>query len=239
MIPVKFRKSPEQVASYDYVDLVTRTGYRTFQGFATTDSTGTHYHLGNSTMIANIESITGYLTTGTLAGRIQITGSPVTGHTDYVQSLDIDFDLEAFKIPQIVEGVAHVNFCYKADDASNGTGIYSYFVAKLRKVSNSVESEIASTTSATLQGNADAHNYQRAVSLNITIPETSFKAGDILRLTIEGWWKDSEITTGVTLKIACDPQDRDGNDATFNLTPSTRTDITTKLILSVPFKLDV
>ena len=74
----------------------------------------------------------------------------------------------------------------------------------------------------------------RTMCVPIVIPQTHYKKGEILRLTIEGWIKKDGAGTSLGT-VSFDPQNRDGT----LITPSTDTDVTTISTFHCPFRLDL
>lgn len=159
-----FRKQSEGViASYNYTDLASGTGYITYYAGKLIDrnilSSNTFYSFPPTTTID-------------MAG---------TGNT---KRIDYDFDV-LFNTPQTIKGLGIVNVPIAvnpaAASASNG-----YVIAKLRKWDGATETEIVSNTSSTLSSTGSGYVY-RMTSIDLDIPQTLIKKGEYLRLTIEVW----------------------------------------------------
>ena len=58
-IPIKYRKSPEVIATYDWVDVANGLGFIDFKGYTTKDFASTvDYHLGSTDVYStNIDSL--------------------------------------------------------------------------------------------------------------------------------------------------------------------------------------
>jgi hypothetical protein len=127
-----------------------------------------------------------------------------------------NFDLSAFNLPKTIGGTGIVNACFYV---GSGTG---YLGVILKRVRNGVETNIV--TGVYSPNKAAVGNL--LITVPLTIPQTSFKRGDILRLRLEA--------TGASCVIAHDPQNRDG---TYNK-PSTDK-LISKMEFYCPFKLDL
>ena len=216
---LKFSTASPNIISYSYTDIAEGTGIQKFYGFQYTDSVATKYGLGDS---------------DTYGGDIDV--SVATGASEtYHKVIDYDFDLLAFNIPQTLNGTAEVVVASFVSGIVN-QGVYKYIVARIRKYSGAIESEVANATSATnyVGGNLTGKYVQ---TIRIPIDREHYKRGDILRLTIEVWVKTADDTRGEgSVGIAFDPENRDGT----YIIPSTDDPRTiTKLIFKCPFRLDL
>ena len=205
-----YQTQPSAIASYNFTDIVEGTGIVKFMAYSNKDSAGTNYNLTQQTTFysSDIELSENNSTTSAI--------------------LDKDFDLPAFNSPTTIRGTANVNVCFECDaDIQSGTG---YLIAKIRKWDGTTETEIASTQSESVTEGYAIFN------LNITVPKTHFKKGEILRLTI---YCNGTKTAGVNnfhVAFGCDPQNRDGT----YIIPSTDDPVsTTKLEFYCPFDIDL
>lgn len=211
-VPIKYRKSFEPlIASYDYTDLASGTGYNKYYLFSAYDTANT-YHLGTQVVHSNLIEYP----------------EASNNTTSFVLKIDADFDLTAFVIPQNLKGTALLNIGFYARGA-NDVDNQSYIIAKLKK--NDVE--IANGQGKTI---GDAVAVTSDITLiPIVVPLTHFKVGDILRLTIEVWIKaDAGGTCYAGFGI--DPRNRDGT----YIIPSTDTPSTiTSSNIQIPFKINL
>lgn len=138
--------------------------------------------------------------------------------------LDLDFDVVT-DVPVVIEGKVNIMVPWGL------TGIDSpyltfYMIAKLRKYSGTTETEIASTQTDSYQITANKASIWPIV---INAPETKFKKGDTIRLTLLVYDVDAGTTAaGQTFYIVHDPEDRDvltGED-------------TSVLSVNIPFVVD-
>lgn len=142
-----------------------------------------------------------------------------------------DYDVGQFNAGATIEGTAYAqgSFSVIETSGSGGSGDVSIKV-QIIKVSGGgetligeAESQSISTPSSLVVGN---------FLIPLTIPKTTFKAGDKLRFRV------SIIKTGgasgVEIAYGIDPLNRDGT----RLVPST-TDVTTTTRIDTPFKIDL
>jgi len=219
-IQKKFLKSSETLASFDWVDLASGTGFVVYKGG--TGISGASTFLSNNDFYSNtIES----LATGT--------GTTAT------KEFDLDFDLSAFNLPQTIRGTAIVTVPMGIRGESAGGKTYNmYYIAKIRKWNGTTETEVASATSDThSQVIADDARVGMTKTVQITVPATHFKKGEVLRLTIEGWaWASAGSDSDYA--IGHDPKDRNVAEIvdTDNVIPDTTPTI---LEFHVPYKVDL
>ncbi len=156
----------EVLVNYDWIDVVSATGYILFDGFNAKDSVGDKYTLIDA---SHSPALMG---TGASFSPMTI----VIGNSGL--SFDKDFDLTQFQLPRTLEGDAFV----RIPIAAGGVTISNVtIVAKIRKYTGS-EVEIISTTSDTFTALSNTNYFK---TLKLVVPKTHFKKGDVLRLTIQ------------------------------------------------------
>lgn len=214
--------------NYDWVDVADGTGAITFDAYSTSDKDGVKNKLIRSVNASNIKSITGYDSNGYDSYNINVVRMTVTDVL--TKHLDVEFSLEEFALPKIIKGKGYVNFSYIIGGISNI--VYSYFIVKLVKLSGVVETEIctAQTSTTTIYGQTKSN------SMELDIPQTSFKKGDILKLVFEGYTQKTSSggVTDIDLGIAGDPSNEAGVSEHLNMDAGK-----TRIVLIVPFKLDI
>ena len=218
-LPNKFRNESERViASYDYTDLAAATGFIKYYGSNTADNSSKNYILNTNATFSND----------------LFTEVNVGGTTGYEKGPDLDFDLAAFTMPQTIKGDALVVATMGFRNATSTYTANSYIIARVRKWDGSSETEIASSQSETYTESTHGDEVSKTKSLTITIPQTQFKVGDVLRLTIEVWG-DSADPNNLLLGLTHSPQNLEGSQ----IKPSTQDSETTQLLFFCPFKLDL
>lgn len=218
MLNNKYQTQPSTIATYNYTDIAEGTGIQLFYGFGYYNQAGTLvYGLGKSTDYSET---------------IETSSAPDdTGN--YSKVIDLDFDLNAFNLPQTARGTAQVNLTQFA--GYGGYDMANYIIARIRKWDGTTETEVASGQSAGIT--TSSNTIKKVRTIRFTVPKTHYKKGDILRLTIELWAKtQSAGYINSTAAFGHDPENRDG----ALIIPSTddpRT--TTKLLFYCPFNIDI
>jgi len=204
----------EVQASYDWIDLVSATGYVVFDGFNAADSTGDNYILLDSSHSAAM--------TPSIFSPYPSGNSPLFSAFTVAagQDCDLDFDLSPFQLPRTIEGMGIVRVPLSTA-AANAEGVY--VKARLRKWDGTSETEIVTVQSATDATFPASTEY--GLTMQLYIPKTHFKKDDILRLTIEIHSTDAD-----TIYLGHNP-----NDTQLSTVFSAGN---SRLALAIPFKLD-
>lgn len=188
-VPIVYRKGQSQALSnYDYVDIATGTGYiKLYAGKTISGASTANYALSNITYF----SVPVY---------IDKTGTSSV----YQKLIDLDFDVLLNK-PMTFRGNAIVQVPIQTDNFGAASTI-AYAIPSIKKWDGTTETLIATTTSGahTLQ---DTHG--EIFTYSIPIPLTSFKKGETLRLTIEGWAVNNTGDTAGHIRIYHDPMSRE------------------------------
>jgi len=223
-----FPPQGEILVNYDWIDITEETGYIEFDGYSVYDSTGKTSGLIRTAKAGSVKSITEYASNGYTPYNI-INGTQ-SSDANWAKTLDVDFDLTEFKLPQIIKGKGYIKLSYFVNGTNSGTN--SRIIAKIRKWDGSSETEIAS-----VQSN-DLNNYdvEKPLSMMITIPQTHFKIGETLRLTIEGWGKDTGATSSVQISIAGDPSNTAGTSSVAGVSITANN---TRIVFICPFKINI
>lgn len=213
MLNKKYQSAGSVIATYDNYDFAEGTGIVNFRGFKYDVSGSTVYGLSNQDNYS-----------------YSVETSTATADTTPAKRLDLDFDLTEFESPKTIKGTAIVSVPLGVDGNTAGGSTTGFIIAKIRKWDGTTETEIASGTSTTEAVNSGTINAVKTIKVDI--PITSFKVGDTLRLTIEGWGKHPSGFEGY-IAVGHDPQNRDGT----YITPTTNP-VTTKLNFYCPFRLE-
>jgi hypothetical protein len=215
MLEQKYNSTGNAVASYDYYEIQEGTGIQIFYGWNSISSAGEAYNLGTQTFYSNkIQNWTENATTSI--------------------TVDNDYDLSPFNMPRSIQGTGVVTFTGKIQaDIETASGA---FTVKIRKVSGGVETEITSKTTQGVGDAAGCSSEYALFNLIMDIPDTSFKRGDILRLTMQANATKTAGSNSFHVVYGQDPKNRDGT----HIIPSTDSPAsTTQLIFACPFKVDV
>ena len=222
-IPVKYRKTPSVVASYDWADIKGGTG---IQNFYAGEASG-----------AIVGSSSGFVMSPNTfySDRVMHANAIVSTDGSYQLVEDVKFDAY-FNNPVVIKGIGIVNVPIGLSGASASHNFSTYVSAHLFHYDGTTETSLIEGSGSAILKNTDGGvGYGYAVSaIYLNIPETLFKSGDYLRLQLKQYGHQTEGATGYAL-LAHDPMNRATsiNDSnTFGTNPTT-------LIMQVPFKIDV
>lgn len=190
--------------TYDFTDIASGTGFIKYLGFGTEDSGGESKKLSNSVEYSEED------------------GQQVTFSTGNGTKLNVDFDIE-FQTTQVARGTAIATFGITITGSRQFT---SDITVDIIHYDGSTETVIGTTDLQPITYLGSSQQLDYVVSIDLT--QTTFKRGDILRLTVRD---DVTITGGSStssIKIYHDPT----NTAVSGLQ-------TSKLILDMPFRIDL
>ena len=138
----------------------------------------------------------------------------------------MDFDVE-FNRPVIIKGDAIVNipFWFNTGGANN---FASTITASIRKVTTAGETDLVSGSAIIAENFPGAGSGEYMTGIKVDVPNTSFKKGETLRLTI----LNTVNAQGGTIYLGHDPMSR------LSLGPLTWT-ITTSTTAHIPFVIDI
>ena len=160
LIPVAFRKQgAPQLATYDFYDLATGTGYKNFYGCQLVKETSSVYVLVTNT---------------------EIKTNAQQGATYTSGFIDLDFDL-TFQVPTVVKGVATATIPFGYVSA----GYTGTLGAQLYKVVNGVESQLDKSASYVSTWSAVGTGEGDIFAPTFTLPQTIFHPGEKLRLSVQ------------------------------------------------------
>lgn len=193
-LPVAFRSSPEAIATYPYTDIKDGTGVVTFYGARISiDATA-----GNDKYILTTDS----------------TLIPSTDETELV-SADVDFDV-TFLIPKTIEGEMTFNIPHFVV----GTTQNGQVKVTVIHWDGTTETTLVAQTDCPLRQNVTNARFDN--SLKVTVPLTSFKKGETLRITVWGEGTASHRISHVPL----------GSDTNYTVSGG-------RMTFQVPFLLDL
>jgi hypothetical protein len=219
--PGIFPYAREALVNYSWADVAAGTGFILYYGWASKLTAGTTYVLTPSTFI---DTLTG--TSYDSASREYFKSAGATGAA-FAKVIDLDFDTTTLQVPTTLRGQAVIRVGWGLEvDAANDA--QAYVICRIRKWNGSSETEIASCTSSTTSITAGVDE-KGTWTLVMDIPETNYKIGETIRLTIEGWANES--AGSATLHIPYDP-----NDAQITAGSITWVAGDTLLAIALPFK---
>lgn len=188
-VPIVYRKKGETtLANYDYVDIATGTGYiKLYAG-------GTY---ANGISGGNLSNITYY-------ANPSVSTTNTTGGAAWAKVIDRDFDTLLNK-PMTFKGKAIINLTFGMSQSTSGTGS-SFIQAKFRKWNGTTETDLVTISGQAINIGATAAELN-TFAMNMEIPQTNFKRGETLRMTIEVWSMRDSGTTSTS--VYYDPMNRD------------------------------
>lgn len=205
----EFTTSSPFVASFDFTDIASGTGFQQyFLAQPKVDTTVSQILENNTIYSSVIEAIVS------------------TASATFVKAGDLDFDLSAFNLTQTIRGTAVANISQLVS-SSSGEG-QMYLIIKVRKWDGSTETDLATAQTDTVTGTAGVGTGESITCVPLVIAETTFNEGDILRVTVEIWAKCAGTAT---CYVGCDPQNRDGTVITSAL------GLITKSNILIPYKV--
>lgn len=223
VLPINFPLPSESaVASYDYYDFADGTGMKLLYFAATSDD---EILTANSVYSNTIE--TSYL-------------KDPMNDTSYTKYIDKDFDLSAFTTPKTIGGTAYFNGTFYFDSGNTGAGqtMSAYIQIMVRKWDGSSETEIANNTYTLSHGSGNSTE-KKLFCMSVTIPNTNFKIGETLRISVLVYGKLTAVDSGLedlTVAFGYDPMNRDGT----YIIPSADDPVTTTQLKGwIPFKIDL
>ncbi len=193
----KFTTASPVIATYDFTDIAEGTGVVKFYLFETEITGG---------------AVDYHLGTAVVYSSTLMIGGSYA---------DLDYDLTQFNIPKTIGGTAIINMPWHI--FPGGTTMTLTLVCKLKK-NDVVIATVTSPTASVAGGEAETGNVW---CFPMTIPQTHFAAGDVLRLTIEA------TSTGGS----------GGSQlASYGIDPVSRSFLSqtvTQSSINIPFRLDV
>lgn len=207
MFNKKYSSQPTAIASYSFAEITTASGYIVF-------------YLGKTIDLNLISNNTFY--SDSIA-----TASANMGISADALRLDNDFDI-LINQPLTFQGKGIINIPLGV--SRSGASNSGYAVVKLRKWNGAAETEICNNTSRVWPNNAVSGYTYTMLAVDLEVPQTSFKVGEYLRITIEIWGTGGADPSFVA--YAHDPKNRTTGWDTTGAVPS----ILTALI---PVRIDL
>ena len=202
--------APEASASYDFQDIEEGVGFVSFNAATTSGSNILTRRVVYSTDIST-------------------TINPVSAN--HTKEIDKDFDTAAFNLPRTLKGTALISVPLLTQTSGGGSRTSAYTVVDVKHWDGTTETSLGRSTSGSyLLSPSTASQVVSGSQLHkIVLTQKVFKAGDILRLTVEGY---SVQGTGL-MEIGHDPKIRvSDTDGAAKMS-------VTDLIADIPFKLDL
>tara|TARA_Y100000310_G_scaffold276354_1_gene293428 strand:+ start:316 stop:1035 length:720 start_codon:yes stop_codon:yes gene_type:complete len=189
-VPVTFRDQRErQLINFDFIDFASGRGI-------------VEFFLGQVAG-SNILSQKAFY-----SNKINFVGTATSGTTD-TKSVDKDFDAK-FEKPVTVEGDALFNIAIGATcDTDNFAGeVYVKII--VRKWDGATETDLVTSQGTTfvIENIGQDNVMILMTATKATIPKTSFKIGESLRVTVEIWGKRTSASGSIQPALVSDPAGR-------------------------------
>ena len=168
-----YLKTVQPLANYNYIDIASGEGIVTFQGFASTDSAGTTYHLSANPIKSK----------GASTSHVKNSSSETFTYT---------FDASAFNLPRTLKGTAAVSFQFGVHGASVGDAV-SRITITIQHWDGTTATDIGTKISETITQSAAAWMANDAILL-IDLTEKHFAAGETLRIKVEHYCSSSGVS---------------------------------------------
>jgi len=210
VFPKPYAHPSQQIATYDWVDLASGTGYVNYTCHSSqTSGAAVDYHLTTSDTL--------------YSQTIETLGSST--------ALDIDFDLTPFNFPTIIDGTAIVNFVMYGQSTVDSVFDVTCTVY-VRKWNGTTETDIGSVQIPNSRING-TETHKRIRTAQIDLTKTTFKKGDVLRVTFNLGY-NLISGSGVYIVLGHDPRNRDG---TYIIPSTDDPDTFTNTTISIPYEI--
>lgn len=216
-MPMMFNYGKKSVASYDWIDVTTGTGFRKYYALNAQRSGATDHVL----TIRTYDSVPiSYNVTVTNASPAQLL-------------IDYDFDI-LFNVPAVIKGEAYMNVLHRLVGSSASAGGTFYLIINFYHVSTApAETSIGTVTGANRVKPEGVSTYYWRECFKATLTQKKFAIGDKLRINIQGWGFKSG---------AANPQYANFYDpatkATYTDNLSGQT-VGTDAFFDIPFRVDI
>jgi len=211
-VPVVYSKaSRDTIATYNYYDLSSATGYRKYYNFLASVSGGNLNLVSPEAIEGSPEYTQGSATAATISS-----------------VLNYDFDL-TYNMPSVIKGDFIWNGTWATYSTGNqNRGFFRITVYHVNSAGTETQIGTADTTqdTGTSTTSEGGMNYYRKC-LKITLPQTKFKVGEKFRITVDFWWCHEGTGTGYWF-VYFDPSDR-SSFATQN----------TSMDYRIPYRIDL
>jgi hypothetical protein len=220
-LPQNFQAISNVLANYNFVDIASGTGYINFYAGTTVDLK----LLSNFSFDSDI---------------VSETNVNIVHGTANVLLYDHDFDV-VLNRPLDISGLGIATVPVKVVFGSGGNHCWVYVIAIVRKWTGAVETDIVSNTSRSQYAVGAATNYGM-LSIDLNCPLTHFKKGETLRLTIQLYGSNNDVSADGTGTYAHDPKNKIyGWDSTGSIatTWDTTGAVGSQLMFQCPVRLNL
>lgn len=217
--PEDFKRESQTLVNYSFQNAIEGTGSLTFYTGDGLDDSGTSNDFLSSNTFYS-DSI-----------EVNVTDSSLS--SSFTKAVEHNYDTSLLVLPQTINGTAQLAFSWAVYGHASAA-ITGKIIAKLILLKGAAETVIGTaTTEEFTRASGSASWAEQTSNLLLTLTETHFNKGDVIRLNVEGWLKNSTGTFGGKIAWGQDPQNRDGDV----IIPSSQGTIT-KMNISVPFEIN-
>lgn len=208
-IPTNFQSVSPVLASYDWLDITSGTGYRRYYAVGS----------GDNTLFLSSRSMTSSTDYWSYTANFNSTTPALT--------IDLDFDI-TLNVPADIKGTAYFNGLMRA---WNNAGATSRFTVNVYHVNSGGTETLLGTAVG-----ANTNDYYREC-LKISLTQKHFAIGEKLRLNVilHGW--NTGLSTG-KVTVFYDPTSVVTKTDTSATTSDTRT-VGTDMYIDVPFRVNL
>lgn len=215
MLAEKYKNQSANLVSYDYTDVADGTGKLLLYPFVARTTAAVYL------MDSNLHYSESISTTGTIGATSAAT-----------ERFNQTFSMAAFNTPRIVGGTALFTLPTFIKTSISDQVLNGYWIVTIYKYSGGVQTSIATITSLTTTTAAGA-DLNKIMVIQLDVPNTSFKIGDILQVKLQAYlWQSSGSANAKTWEVGHDPIGRNGTylNSTYNQI--------TKAVFEIPFRID-
>lgn len=232
----------QALANYDYTDIAEGTGIKVFYGGATKDSVSTKYILTGQTFYSH-SSHPNPLTYDKVINNTRVA---LDNGGSYAKEIDLDFDASVFNMAKVIKGTATACIPFARNFQTGDNDVQYYLTIVYKKVDvSSTETDLVSTTSETfvIAGtHTNASTTTAYITMDSIIPQTNFKRGEKLRITLELYAQDLGGTGSFGGMVCYDTQNlviaAEGTGTT-GVEKCNQAAGYTQMKFLIPFKIDI
>ena len=220
----KYRKSPEVITSYDFIDLVSKTGYTTYYLASTNNKDDYVFVTDTNFKSDETQTIVIDATVATTSGALW----------------SATHDLE-FNVPQNIKGDVIFSVPVGFIKTAASMDINYWVSGALFHYDGTTETQLGTGTDSSVQVTSGVSQDSSVFSLLVNVADTQlFKYGDFLRVKLNGMY---QATNGgyasVEVGYMHDPSDRDNFAREGSAYSIGAAGESTRFQIHVPFKIEI
>jgi hypothetical protein len=190
--PVLHRTSSPLTISADYNDFATGEGIKSYSLCSVKDSVGTNFILTDKPIYSS-----------------QIIYSEAIGQSALTKEIDVTFDKE-FNVTRIIDGDVVVNLGMAIGLVGSTFDHSAYFKVKVQEWDGTTATDLSSyVQTPTISADTTDQHYSQMLVFKIPVVNGKVRAGNFLRLLVEGWTTTSGGGGDGWIQIGVDPLSRE------------------------------